>query len=86
MPRTEYCPYFRKEKNGYLYCEGCRLRFLDRKMRRELVYRYCASPAGYRDCQIKTALDGVYERKSEFTERMNNYNERKETEKGNTGI
>ncbi len=81
MARVEYCPYFRKEKHEFLYCEGCRLRFLDKKMRRELVYRFCASPDGFLTCPIKSALDGAYERKWEVEE-----NERKETEKRNAGI
>lgn len=84
MAKVEYCPYFHKEKNDYLYCEGCRLHFSDKMMRREIVYRYCASLSGYRECPIKVALDGVYERK--FEKESGGEYEREKAEKGNVGI
>ena len=44
-------------------CECARLKFPDRDSRREIVYRYCAHPEGYKACMLKQALDHYYERK-----------------------
>jgi hypothetical protein len=48
-----------------VYCEGARLKFPDRDARREILYRYCAHPEGYKACMLKQALDHYYERKYE---------------------
>ncbi len=63
------CPYYIRDrgKSG-LYCECARLRFPDTLSRREIVYRYCAHPTGYKTCMIKQALDHYYERKYEIHE------------------
>ena len=62
--REGICPYFTRERShGVVTCECARLKFPDRKSRREVVYRYCAHPEGYKDCMLKQALDHYYERK-----------------------
>ena len=59
------CPYFGRERSqGVVSCEGARLKFPDRDARREILYRFCAHPEGYKACMIKQALDHYYERKS----------------------
>jgi len=61
-----YCPYFCRERSqGVVYCEGARLKFPDRDARREILYRFCAHPEGYKACMLKQALDHYYERKYE---------------------
>ena len=61
-----YCPYFYRERSqGVVYCEGARLKFPDKDARREILYRYCAHPEGYKACMLKQALDHYYERKYE---------------------
>lgn len=58
------CPYFCRERShGVVYCEGARLKFPDRDARREILYRFCAHPEGYKTCMLKQALDHYYERK-----------------------
>ncbi|MBQ5725411.1 MAG: hypothetical protein IIV80_04585 [Clostridia bacterium] len=58
------CPYYKREDyRGTIYCECARLRFPDKQSRREIVYRFCAHPEGYRVCPFKMALDGYYERR-----------------------
>ena len=57
------CPYFTRERShGVVTCECARLKFPDRDSRREIVYRYCAHPEGYKACMLKQALDHYYER------------------------
>ena len=62
--REGICPYFIRERShGVVTCECARLKFPDRDSRREIVYRYCAHPEGYKACMLKQALDHYYERK-----------------------
>lgn len=62
--REGICPYFTRERShGVVTCECARLKFPDRDSRREIVYRYCAHPEGYKACMLKQALDHYYERK-----------------------
>ncbi len=62
--REGICPYFNRERGGgVVYCECARFRFPDKGSRREIVYRYCAHPEGYKSCMLKRALDHYYERK-----------------------
>ena len=62
--REGICPYFARERShGVVTCECARLKFPDRDSRREIVYRYCAHPEGYKACMLKQALDHYYERK-----------------------
>ena len=63
-PREEICPYFMKDRGkGVVYCECAKFKFPDKGSRREIVYRFCAHPEGYKACMIKQALDHYYERK-----------------------
>ena len=58
------CPYYKKELGrGRLRCEAANLSLPDTLARREFVYRFCAHPAGYKDCQLKMVMDHYYERK-----------------------
>ncbi len=60
------CPYYDRERGkGKMSCEGATFRFPDLVARREIVYRFCAHPTGYRDCVLKQCLDHYYERKYE---------------------
>ncbi len=66
------CPYFIRDRGkGLVYCECARFRFPDRMARREIVYRFCAHPTGYKSCALKQALDHYYERKYEHHEEAN---------------
>lgn len=57
------CPYYKTEKHGkYLYCECARIQFPDSIARRQIVYKFCASPEGYKACVFKKVLDDYYER------------------------
>ena len=64
MPMAGMCPYFLKD-NGLkaMYCECIRIKFPDKQSRRDIVFRYCAHPDGYRDCVFKKMMDEYYERK-----------------------
>ena len=58
------CPYFMRDRGkGVVYCECAKFKFPDKGSRREIVYRFCAHPEGYKACMIKQALDHYYERK-----------------------
>ena len=60
-----YCPFYCREKDKKLYCEGGTLRFPDRISRREIVYKYCASSDNYKNCTICQMLMNYYERKEQ---------------------
>ena len=63
-PGEAICPYFKKDRGrGRLSCEGAIFHFPDTLARREYVYRFCAHPEGYKDCQLKKTMDHFYERK-----------------------
>ncbi len=58
------CPYYMRDRGkGIVYCECAKFRFPDKGSRREILYRFCAHPEGYKACMIKQALDHYYERK-----------------------
>lgn len=67
-----FCPFYTKERDGKLNCEGGTVKFPDRIARREIVYKYCASPDNYKNCIIYQMLMNYYERM------LNNYHDRKE--------
>ncbi len=63
------CPYYVRDRgNGLVYCECARFRFPDAEARREIVYRFCAHPTGYKTCMLKISLDHHYERKFAYHE------------------
>ncbi len=67
------CPYYVRDRGkGLIYCECARFRFPDALTRREIVYRFCAHPTGYRNCALKVALDHYYERKYACHEEQEN--------------
>lgn len=60
------CPYFIRDRGrGVIYCECARFHFPDKLARREILYTYCAHPTGYKQCVLKHAMDGFYQRKYE---------------------
>ncbi len=60
------CPYYlRNRGKGLVYCECARFRFPDAASCREILYRFCAHPTGYKSCVLKIAMDNYYERKYE---------------------
>ena len=56
------CPYFKREERGYAYCELCRFKFGDAKERRDVIYRFCAHPTGFTECQFYTIISDYWER------------------------
>lgn len=56
------CPFYDREREGHIYCEGCRITPLDRRMRRDMVYSYCGHPEGFKRCSIYGVLMLYYER------------------------
>lgn len=63
------CPYYRRDRGkGRVYCECSHFKFPDKIVRREIVYRFCAHPTGYKACMLKQAMDGYYDRKEEGRE------------------
>lgn len=66
MPLAMLCPYYHKEKTATatrpacLLCEGITMRFRDRQMRRDWVYKKCAGD--YRSCQVYQLLQASYDR------------------------
>ncbi len=67
--RVGICPYYVRDRGkGLVYCECARFRFPDAGARREILYRFCAHPTGYKSCALKVALDHYYERKYAYHE------------------
>ena len=66
MPLAMLCPFFKKEKSAtatspaWTKCEGITLRYRDRQMRRDWVYKKCAGD--YESCQIYQLLQASYDR------------------------
>ena len=62
MPLIAQCPFFIRERNGYTYCESCRLEFKDKIMRRRFLESHCASD-NYSACPICKETNAYYDRK-----------------------
>ena len=62
MALIAICPYFEKEKVGFVYCEVCRFRFKDKVMRKNFIGAFCAS-FDYKSCPICRETDKYYDRK-----------------------
>ncbi|MGM9647129.1 MAG: hypothetical protein ACI3YH_03235 [Eubacteriales bacterium] len=66
MPLAMLCPFFKKELGAKdnvparLFCECVTMRFREKQMRREWVYKKCAGD--YRSCQIYHLLQASYDR------------------------
>ena len=58
------CPYYKYERKDQLKlsCEIGRLHFRSNDHRRWYVYRFCASPDGWKKCTICQGLNYDYER------------------------
>lgn len=57
------CPFYLKERNRRLYCEGAIIKFPSRTSRNELVNTYCASMENYHNCAMCKMLMNYYDRK-----------------------
>lgn len=63
MPLIVYCPFYRREKKGAIFCEFGRLTPPDKEARDEIMLKYCASMRNYKKCPFCIALENYYERK-----------------------
>lgn len=54
------CPYYKRERYGFLYCEICRFKFPNKEVRRDWVYSRCASVKGWEDCEMKRFCDNAF--------------------------
>lgn len=61
--RVPYCPYYGREREGKLYCEGVTIKFPDQEAREEIVRDYCSDPGNYQNCMICKMLSSYYDRK-----------------------
>ena len=58
------CPYIKDIQGcNKTVCECAEFTFPDKISRREVLYRYCGHPTGWKDCTFKAVLDGYYDRK-----------------------
>ncbi len=62
MSLVAQCPFFQRERNGYTYCESCRLEFKDKTMRRRFLESFCAN-SDYSSCPICRETNAYYDRK-----------------------
>ena len=62
MALVAMCPYYERERGGYLYCEVCRLKFKDSVMRKHFLEKNCASE-NFSACPLCAETDSYYERK-----------------------
>lgn len=62
MPKWVECPFFRRERDQYAYCEMCRFRFPDKQARRDILFTYCSDPVKYQECMLYKTLQSYYER------------------------
>lgn len=58
-----YCPFYRKDGVGKLFCEGGTIKFPDREARHEIVYDLCASEKNHKNCPLYKMLMHYYDRK-----------------------
>ncbi len=63
MPMAMQCPFFKRDNNLVLYCEGAKLMFPDTDARSEFVLGYCANSHNWRKCPIAHCLENYYFRK-----------------------
>ena len=62
---TWCCPYWHKEKQDRITCEGGTIRFPDKTGREDWIRRYCISQHGWADCPVAEMMETYYERKDE---------------------
>ncbi len=64
MAFTGMCPYLKDARScEKTVCECAEFTFPDRISRREVIYKYCGHPTGWRVCMLKAVMDGYYERR-----------------------
>lgn len=63
MPMAMQCPFFKREDNLTLRCEGAKLKFPDKDARLEIVLGYCANSYNWRKCPIAHCLENYHFRK-----------------------
>lgn len=56
------CPYYSKEVNDRLRCEGGSIKFPDKAARKEIVYQYCSSIENCQKCTLYQMLTNYYDR------------------------
>lgn len=58
------CPYLKDARScERTICECARFTFPDKIARRDILYKYCGHPTGWRECMFKAVMDGYYDRK-----------------------
>ncbi len=63
MAFTGMCPYLKDARNlERTVCECARFTFPDKISRRDILYKYCGHPTGWKQCAFKSVMDGYYER------------------------
>ena len=62
MPIVMKCPFFKKDEEIKLSCEGGIIKFPDKTARREYLRNYCAEIHGWHNCTLATSLEQFYDR------------------------
>ena len=58
------CPYLKDARScERTICECARFTFPDKISRRDILYKYCGHPTGWKKCMFKAVMDGYYDRK-----------------------
>lgn len=65
MPIRIECPFYKKDNNFSLTCEGAKIKFPDLDACREFIRSYCAHSYNWRQCQISKYMQQYYDRKDE---------------------
>ncbi len=63
MPLIMQCPFFRKNEQSELRCEGGTLKFPDKEARTRYLTEFCANSINWHKCTICRNLEDYYERK-----------------------
>lgn len=63
MPLIMQCPFFKKNEQLRLQCEGGMVKFPDKEARTEYLTDYCANSINWNKCTICRNLENYYERK-----------------------
>ena len=57
------CPFFLKDNNGKIYCEGGIVKPPDRNTKNEILYKHCTNMDNHKNCTIYQMLSDYYSRK-----------------------
>lgn len=63
MPLIMQCPFFTKNEQSELRCEGGTLKFPDKEARTRYLTEFCANSINWHKCTICRNLEDYYERK-----------------------